>query len=70
MLISLESLCKSYLKFCCLFCRIRAHTGTMCLANYISAFHGVAFNPLEPLFVAGAHSVEGAGLWDVRKPKK
>ncbi|CAK8678323.1 DDB1- and CUL4-associated factor 5-like isoform X1 [Clavelina lepadiformis] len=50
--------------------RIRTHTGTMCLANYISAFHGVAFNPLEPLFVAGAHSVEGAGLWDVRKPKK
>lgn len=41
-----------------------------CLANYVSAFHGVAFNPLDPLFVAAAHSKEGAALWDTRKPKR
>ena len=42
----------------------------VCLANYVSAFHGVTFNPMEPLFVAAAHCKEGAALWDVRKPKR
>jgi len=42
----------------------------VCLANYVSAFHGVACNPMEPLFVAAAHSKEGAALWDIRKPKR
>ncbi|XP_076318267.1 DDB1- and CUL4-associated factor 5-like [Tachypleus tridentatus] len=39
------------------------------VAGYMSAFHAVMYNPVEPRLLATANSKEGVGLWDVRKPR-
>ncbi|XP_022237870.1 DDB1- and CUL4-associated factor 5-like isoform X2 [Limulus polyphemus] len=39
------------------------------VAGYMSAFHAVMYNPVEPRLLATANSKEGIGLWDIRKPR-
>ncbi|CAN7994818.1 unnamed protein product, partial [Ixodes hexagonus] len=39
------------------------------LVSSSSAFHAVAYNPVEPRLVATANSKEGVALWDVRRPR-
>lgn len=40
------------------------------LASNNSAFHGVMYNPAESRVIATANAKDGAGLWDVRKPRQ
>ncbi|XP_064489573.1 DDB1- and CUL4-associated factor 5-like [Ornithodoros turicata] len=44
-------------------------TDPLLLVASSSAFHAVTYNPQEPRLLATANSKEGAGLWDVRKPR-
>lgn len=39
------------------------------IAQQISSFHSVMYNPINPKFLVTAHSEEGVALWDARKPK-
>lgn len=39
------------------------------LAQQISSFHSVMFNPVNSKYLVTAHSEEGIALWDARKPK-
>lgn len=39
------------------------------LAQQISSFHSVMFNPNNSKLLVTAHSEEGIALWDTRKPK-
>ncbi|KAG0409936.1 hypothetical protein HPB47_012942 [Ixodes persulcatus] len=44
-------------------------TDPLLLVTSSSAFHAVAYNPVEPRLVATANSKEGVALWDVRRPR-
>lgn len=42
----------------------------MCIAKYRTSFHAVMFHPQDGGFIITANAEEGAGLWDLRQPKK
>lgn len=45
-------------------------TDPLVLVALRSAFHAVAYNPVEPRLVATANAKEGVALWDVRRPRR
>lgn len=48
---------------------LRASSDVMCAAKYRAPFHAVQFHPMDGGFLITANAKEGAGLWDLRKPK-
>lgn len=49
---------------------LRLSSEVMCVAKYRSPFHAVNFHPMDGSLIITANAKEGAGLWDLRKPKK
>ncbi|KAK6621650.1 hypothetical protein RUM44_001457 [Polyplax serrata] len=47
-----------------------SNTDLLCVAKLRTPFHGVMFNPCEPLLIATANSKVGVHIWDLRKPKE